>query len=373
MRKNQKKEHKFWQGIGRVVPYFAVAAVIFAVAAFGSKDKIASGTSGLNMTSMAANNGATADQLSELYVVASLASAMNLASTDEVSGNYVAASVLRDIAQTSTEKIEKPGYTPVANPRGVITYIVASGDTMESIAAYYGISTDQIRWSNSLKTTDVAIGQVLSLPATSGIVYSVKAGDTYDSLASRYSTNIAEMIARNDLESTGLVVGSKIVLPGGILPLTERPEYVSSYSYSYYGSASSRQDMHVIHESVTNEGGNRMSPGQCTYYAWWWRWKNGRGFSADAFYNTAAYRRYRGDAKYWALIATELGYRVDHTPEAGAVFQTTQGTYGHVGIVVRVNEDGSILVREMNYGYRPWVITEATIPASAIGNFSYIH
>ena len=40
------------------------------------------------------------------------------------------------------------------------------------------------------------------------------------------------------LESTGLVVGSKIVLPGGVLPLTERPEYVPVYSYSYYGSAS---------------------------------------------------------------------------------------------------------------------------------------
>lgn len=147
MRKNQNKEHKFWHALSRVIPYLAAAVLIFAVAAFGSKDKTASGTSGLNMTDIAASDGATADQLSELYVVASLSSAMNLASTDAVSGNYVSASVLRDIAQTSADKIEKPGYTPVANPRGVVTYIVDADDTMESIAASYGISTDQIRWS----------------------------------------------------------------------------------------------------------------------------------------------------------------------------------------------------------------------------------
>jgi len=364
MRKNQNKEHKIWHAFSRLMPYLAATVLIFAVAAFGSKDKTASGTSGLNMTDIAASDGATADQLSELYVVASLASAMNLASTDSVSGNYVSASVLRDIAQTSADKIEKPGYTPVANPRGVVTYIVDADDTMATIAANYGITTDQIRWSNNLKSTDISVGQVLSLPATPGIVYGVKAGDTYQSIASRYNTNIAEMIARNDLESTGLVVGSKIVLPGGVLPLTERPEYVPVFNYSYYGSASDRQNMHVIYEPVNSGGNNRMVWGQCTYYAWWWRWAHGMALPDSLIW---------GNANNWANAARSLGMVVDKTPSYGAVFQTAQGWYGHVGIVTAVNGDGSITVREMNYGYRSGVATEAIIPASSVGNFNYIH
>ncbi len=58
--------------------------------------------------------------------------------------------------------------------------------------------------------------------------------------------------------------------------------------------------------------------------------------------------------------ARALGMQVDNTPSAGAVFQTTAGWYGHVGVVLRVNDDGSILVREMNYSYRVNVITEST-------------
>lgn len=365
MRKKQDKEHKFWHAFSRVMPYLAATVLILAVAAFGSKDKTASGASGLNMTNIAASDGATADQLSELYVVASLSSAMNLASTDAVSGNYVSAAVLRDIAQTSADKIEKPGYTPVANPRGVVTYIVDADDTMASIAATYGITTDQIRWSNNLKGTELSVGQVLSLPATPGIVYGVKTGDTYQSIASRYNTNIAEMIARNDLESTGLVVGSKIVLPGGVLPLTERPEYIPVYNYSYYGAASDRQNMHRIYEPVTADGGNTMAWGNCTYYAWWWRWANGMALPTPA--------TTWGNANNWANAARYFGMRVDKTPSYGAIFQTTVGWYGHVGIVTGINGDGSITVREMNYGYQLNVIYESTIPASAVGNFNYIH
>ena len=64
---------------------------------------------------------------------------------------------------------------------------------------------------------------------------------------------------------------------------------------------------------------------------------------------------------------------MDRTPEVGAVFQTSAGWYGHVGIVVGINNDGSIVVREMNYGYRAYVVTESTIPANIVGNFNYIH
>lgn len=371
MRKKAKKSG-FFSKIARVVPYLASAALIFAVAVFGSEDKSGFGNASLNMSAMAASNSVSADQLSELYVVASLSSSFSLASTDSVSSNYVAASVLKEISQTSTDKIEKPGYVAVTYSPGIETYIVAEGDTMESIASKLSaeyrtnLTTDLIRWSNGLKGTGVSVGQALSIPKTAGIIYTVKSGDTPESLASRYGAQADRIISYNNLEETGLVDGMSIVLPGGTLPLTERPEYVPVYNYSYYGSTSDRQDMRVVYEAVTNGYGNRMAWGQCTYYAWWWR--------ATSPYSLGALpAALTGDAKYWANNARAIGMRVDRTPEVGAVFQTAAGWYGHVGVVLRILDDGSLVVREMNYGYRANVITESTIPANVVGNFMYIH
>lgn len=370
--KSKTKKSGFWSTAGRTLVYLLVAAGIIATAKIGSEDKDAFGNASLNMTAMATSNSVSADQLSELYVVASLSSSFSLASTDSVSSNYVSASVLKEISQTSTDKIEKPGYTAVPFSPGIENYIVQDGETMEIIVAKVNaeyrtqLTTDLIRWSNGLKTTDVTIGQTLEIPKTTGIVYTVKAGDTPEALASRYGSQADRIISYNSLEDSGLVVGAHIVLPNGTLPLTERPEYVPVYTYSYYGSTSDRQDMRVVYENVTSGYGNRMTWGQCTYYAWWWR--------ATSPYSLGALPgALTGDAKYWAANARALGMRVDNTPEVGAVFQTTAGWYGHVGVVLRILDDGSLVVREMNYGYRANVITESTIPANVVGNFTYIH
>ena len=361
--KTQNKEHGFLRAIGRFLPYLFTAVLVFAVAKIGSESKN-SGSGSLNMDAMAASDySVSADQLSELYVVASVSSSLNLASVDAVSGNYFAASVLKEISQTSTDKIEKPGFVSVVVSRGIQNVIVGDGDTVDSIAAKYGLTTDQLRWSNGLASSEISVGQSLSVPLTPGIVYTVKSGDTPDILASRYGSDATRIVSYNDLESSGLTVGAQIVLPNGTLPLTERPEYVPVYTYSYYGSTSDRQNVRVVYENVTRSATNRMVWGQCTYYAWWWR----------ETYATPLPAALTGDAKYWARNAQALGLRVDNTPEVGAVFQTTSGWYGHVGVVLAVNADGSILIREMNYGYRSNVITEATIPANVVGNFNYIH
>ena len=69
-----------------------------------------------------------------------------------------------------------------------------------------------------------------------------------------------------------------------------------------------------------------------------------------------------------------MGYAVDNVPRAGDVFQTTAGYYGHVGIVLAVNSDGSLLVREMNLDSRgAGTLTEGIIPANAVSSFNYIH
>ena len=196
MKKKTRSKSRFWGRIRQFLPYVAVFLAILSVAKIGADTKLANNSS-LNVNNIASDDyNVSADQLSELYVVASLSSSFNLASVETVSGNYVTVSVMKEISQTSTDLIEKPNFVGTNISRGVQTYTVKDGETMASIAAAFGLTTDQIRWSNDLKTTDVSPGQTLVLPVgVAGIVYTVKAGDTPDSLAQKYGSNAAEIIA----------------------------------------------------------------------------------------------------------------------------------------------------------------------------------
>lgn len=365
--------------MGKILPYAATFLVIFGIAKVGSESKNDAAAGSINMNAMAAENyNVSADQLSELYVVASLSNSFDLASIDTVASNYVVVQSMKEISQTTTDRIEKPSVVDTKLSRGVLTHEVKDGETMASIALRYGVTVDQIRWSNGLKNANIEVGQFLKVPTVSGIVYTVRAGDTVEALASKYGGTIENIISYNDLEGGNLIIGSQIVLPGGILPYTERPEYVAPQAtYTYAGFSSARQNMRVLsqgrnpgnHPTINNSGpgvdNNPMVRGQCTWYAWYWRAANGNPLPGGA---------YLSHARYWAGRASSAGYRVDHTPSVGAVFQTNAGYYGHVGIVIAINGDGSIVVREMNLDNRGiGTLTEGTIPASSVSSFNYIH
>lgn len=375
MMKISRKNAKKLENIKVILPYFLSVLLILGLVFYGSKDKNERNGGDLNIESLASSSykNITTDQLSEFYTVASLANSINLASSDILSSNYVMVKVLDESGQTSASKLEKKEVADTShlNRCGVNNYTVASGETMESIAEKYKITTDQIRWSNNLKNTDVSVGQNLLIPGIEGIVYKVKSNDTIESLASKYGSDAEKIITCNDLETNAnLVEGSTIVLPGGTLPETERPEYVApiiySYSYTYAGSTSTRQNLRTIATGFyKNQPGNKMTPGQCTWFAWYMRATDPNSLGALPSASL-------GNAYSWASTLRGYGYRVDQTPEVGAVFQTTAGWYGHVGYVTAVHDDGSITIQEMNYGgaYR---VTEAEVPASRVGSFNYIH
>ena len=171
----------------KALPYLAAGILTIAIAVVGSVNK-EEAESNLALDNLAKNDyGVSIDKLSELYVVADVSNAFGLASAQGVASSYVVANTIYSSGQTTaTGKFDKPNITDVPSSRGVIEYVVKDGDTMESIAATYGISTDEIRWSNGLKTTAVSPGTTLYLPSSSGIVYQVKAGDTLQSIASKY-------------------------------------------------------------------------------------------------------------------------------------------------------------------------------------------
>ena len=352
--------------IGKILPYLVVAAGVFALAFFGSSSKNASDIANDDIQNLIANNSfATVDQLSEFYTAATVADDMNLATSNVIRTNYESVSIAQDIGQTdvATTNIAKPSLVDVSHlSRGVVNYTVKDGEDINSIADKYNISTTQIRWSNNLKTDEISAGQTLLVPTVPGIAYTVKDGDTVDKLAEKYKSDKSLIITLNDLEKDNtLTTGAVVILPNGELPETERPEYtVANGNNSKYRSGASTSR----HYSAVYASGNRYAYGWCTWYAWQWRHDN----LGDSMPSNM------GNASSWARSAAGAGYTVSRTPVAGAVFQTTGGSYyGHVGIVNSVNADGSVTISDMN-GVAGWGrVGTTTISASEAARYNYIY
>lgn len=297
------------------------------------------------------------DQIAAANVASSVAQTLNLAVQDNVQNLAVSLNAKTELAQTATTFLSKPQIVQQdSNRRGITQYVSVDGDTVQSVAAKFAISEDTVRWANNLTSDNIGGGKTLQIPGTTGIVYTTKAGDTAPDLANKYKADADRILTYNDLEISGLQPGQKIVIPDGILPDNERPGY-RPVSSSYNGGIS------VSSTRVGAYGGNGYAYGYCTWYAYNRRAQLGRPIGGNW-----------GNAVSWASYARADGFRVDKSPEAGAVFQIGGGWggLGHVGVVERVNDDGSIYVSEMNYA--GWnVVSNRTIPASQVGEYNYIH
>ena len=97
----------------------------------------------------------------------------------------------------------------------VKTYTVKPGDNLVAIAAKFHVSTMSVAWANDLKSkTDIHTGQKLSIPPVTGLIVTVTPTDTLDSLAARYGVNGTDILATNGLDDPNLVVGQVLVVPG---------------------------------------------------------------------------------------------------------------------------------------------------------------
>jgi len=329
----------------------------------------------------------TADQVSESYVVASIATTLELPSAPTSGENFVTISKHYEDASTG-----KPTVIDTSKlARGIISHTTAEGETIASLSEEYQVTKDHIRWSNDIeKEEDLEVGQVLLIPSVDGIVYKVKSGDTIDSMAEKYGSKKEEIIAFNDLEGREPDVDTNIILPGGNLPEKERPEYVppivvttppqSSISYSGQG----RQGIFEIGSygywaSIYNYRDNAgvMDPGafgNCTWYAWYWR-----NHSVDTGALPESYRLPGGaigNARDWAWSLGSRGFTVNQTPAYGAVIQSMVGYYGHVGVVVGVDPGNSVTIQEMNYAGPNGMfnhVYQSTISWSEAMGYNYIH
>lgn len=324
------------------------------VSAERSKTLASSEATGVSSVSKSAKSKtASVDELTAANAVTNLAETAELPSAGDLRESETSLTIKKNLSQNDTEVITKPDIVKpdTSAARGISSYVTKEGDTMESIAKKFKISSQTLRWANNTTSDAVEPNKTLVVPLVDGVVYTVKDGDTAQSLAEKYKTSAERVVLYNDIDDGAkLSTGSRIVLPGGELPENERPGYVASRSRSTTTNAS--------RSWLTASVGNRYAAGNCTWYAYERRMQLGRPIGS-----------FWGNANTWVASARAAGFVVNKTPAPGAIFQTTAGYYGHVGIVERV-ENGVVHVSDMNYaGYG--IITHREL--NGAGGYLYIH
>lgn len=114
-------------------------------------------------------------------------------------------------------------------------YKVKSGDTLGALAKRYGTSVAAIQAANNLKSTNLRVGQSLSIPGqapinspyaiqaeqeiaqrnqkSTGVHYTVKSGDSFWTIAKNHNTSVKKLLQWNDLSAnTKLKPGQKLLV-----------------------------------------------------------------------------------------------------------------------------------------------------------------
>ncbi|HEU5424555.1 MAG TPA: peptidoglycan DD-metalloendopeptidase family protein [Nitrolancea sp.] len=119
-----------------------------------------------------------------------------------------------------------PGGTMPTRDK-VETYVVRDGDTLATIAQFFGVHPNTILWANSLPDGDLIFpGQHLAILPADGVMVTVKAGDTVESLAATYSVEPKAIrdYPGNGLGAAGtLRVDQLVMIPGGKPPKPPEP------------------------------------------------------------------------------------------------------------------------------------------------------
>ena len=90
---------------------------------------------------------------------------------------------------------------------------------------------------------------------------------------------------------------------------------------------------------------NKNAKGNCTWYA--------HGRMRQLGYNSALLNKMSGDAGKWASQASSARIEVSTTPRVGAIAQHTRDGFGHVAVVERVNNNGTVTISESSYSHTP--------------------
>lgn len=197
---------------------FIVVGVVLTVGYQPAEDRVpARGT--FNAVASEQENVPTVDEVASVTIAATVAKTADYLVVNNVAERADSVEVKTSLAQTTdADYLSKPQFVDQGGRRGVTKYKVGDGETVDSVAKRFGLTTQTIKFSNNLTSDKLSTGQELLIPAADGIAYTVKSGDTPDSLAAKYKTSKERIIALNDAELGGLQPGQLIVIPNAVVP-----------------------------------------------------------------------------------------------------------------------------------------------------------
>lgn len=120
---------------------------------------------------------------------------------------------------------------------------VSRGESLSVIASKYGTSTQVLMKLNNLKSSSLAIGQVLKIPGgasssssssavkTKTITHTVKSGEYLGKIASRYKVSVADIKRENRLKSETVRVGQKLRITVEVKDIPLRKHKVARGDY----------------------------------------------------------------------------------------------------------------------------------------------
>lgn len=169
--------------------------------------------------------------------------------------------------------------------------------------------------------------------------YIIKQGDTLNKVAKRHRMPARRLLCANPkiTNPDHIEAGDKLKIPNK----KDKLKCVRIKAYRKPSLVSPRS-------GGFSSSGNLYDYHSCT---WWVKhWK-------------PALPNRLGNASNWGYALGKLGWTVSDVPRVGAVAWSTRGDYGHVGLVLSVQE-GSITLREGNYDWNGSVRT-TTVPVSS--------
>ena len=352
---NRKFKRSLFRSKKRLIRYGLVGAniaLLFGIAAFVILVRSGQGNSPTTLSSSA--NAAQEisdplDTLSSADIAVHIAHLVRMDETVAVVNHADSQDDTLNIVPSDSQIVAKPQIvtTQLKSKADIAVHKVVEGESLSDIAEAYGVTSDSIRWSNDITSSSLVAGVDIRIPPVDGIVYTVRAGETPNTIATRFRSDAAKIIAFNDAEITGLKEGEQIVIPeGSVAPVRS--------AYSSYASA--------INFRAVYGAANGYDYGWCTWHAANRRAETGHPLPTNL-----------GNAITWYSRAAGSGMGVGAAPQAGAVaWHNNIGGLGHVAYVEAVNEDGSLLISDMNYPI--WGrATYRTVPSSEYGNYKFVY
>ena len=112
-----------------------------------------------------------------------------------------------------------PAASSIAKVSKPTSHKVRRGESLSTIAKRYGRTSEQFKAYNRLRSSTLAIGQVLKIPSSSyiapikPIVHTIRRGQSLSTVSKKYGVSTLQLKVYNNLRSNSLAIGQKLKIP----------------------------------------------------------------------------------------------------------------------------------------------------------------